>query len=102
MNIKFIEQMDQCSYNDFLINLDTFLSNIPQAVAGGANIVTQIGDGWKNRDTSVFISFRKMEDGWKNNKDWVTIGAGAQLFAAELLKVSADSGTIEVSPTSTN
>ena len=100
MNIKFIEQMDQCSYNEFLINLDTFLSNIPQAIAGGANIATQVGTGWAKGDTSVFISINKMKEGWNNNKDWVTIGAGAQLFAAELLKVSAGNGNIAVAPTS--
>ena len=99
MQIKFIEQLNQCSYNEFLINLDTFMSNIPQAVAGFSNLGTQIGVGWEKSDTSVFIGLNKVKDGWNNDKNWETIGGGMQLLASELLKVAADATQIDVTPT---
>jgi len=50
MNIKFIQQLDNCNYNQFLIALDGMLNNIPNAVASLMNTGTQIGTGWKGSD----------------------------------------------------
>ena len=46
MNFFLIQELEACSYNEFLISLDSMLSNIPAAVAAGLNIATQAGTGF--------------------------------------------------------
>ena len=101
MQIAMIQQFESCSVIPFLISFDSLLSNIPAALAGGSNLITQlaIGFGNGNRDSSVFLATDKISEGWNDNRNWETIGGGVLLFMSQLLKISAD-GSIEVSPTS--
>ena len=46
MNIKAMQQLESCDYNEYLIAGDAMLNNIPQAVAAGTNLITQIGTGF--------------------------------------------------------
>ena len=99
--IALIQQFESCSVIPFLISFDSLLSNIPAALAGASNLITQlaIGFGNGNKDSSVFLATDKISEGWNDNRNWETIGGGVLLFMSQLLKISAD-GSIEVSPTS--
>lgn len=56
MQIKFIAQLESCDYIQFLIALDGMFSNIPQATAAAVNLGTQLGTGYANYDTSIYIA----------------------------------------------
>ena len=64
MQIKFITQLESCEYIGFLIALDGMLSRIPQFAAATVNLAVQLGTGFENSDTSVFISINKIMDGY--------------------------------------
>lgn len=99
MQIKFIAQLESCEYIQFLIAADGMLSNVPQAAAAGVNMVTQLGTGFQNSDTSVYISINKIEEGIEDGNNWFTIGQGIQLGMSQLLKISAGDTDIDVVPT---
>lgn len=47
------------------------LSNLPQAVAAGSNLVTQIGTGWSKSDTSAFLAWDYIKKaGDTGNNSW--------------------------------
>ena len=58
----------------FLIALDGMLSNIPQATAAAVNIATQVGTGFENQDTSIYIAWEKIEAGMNDDNNWKTFG----------------------------
>ena len=97
--IKGVEQLDDCSYNKYLIAFDTFTNNIPQATAAGANLVTQIATGWSDSDTSIFLSYNKMKDAINNDWDIEGIASSFQLGISQLLKVDAEPAEVAVTPT---
>ena len=102
MNIKYMQQVDACNFTQYLIAGDAFLNNIPNFAAGSMNLLTQIGTGYSEADTSAFLAYQKILDG--NDLDdpeaqFEKYGEGFQLFTAELLKISAEEASIEVSPT---
>ena len=98
MNIKFVAELESCSYNEFLIALDGMLSNVPQAAAAFVNFATQAGTGFQNGDTSIFIAADYITEGMEDDNNWETFGQGFQLFLAQLLKISAGETSIDVSP----
>ena len=100
MQLALMAQFESCSFINFLISLDGFLSNVPAAVAGGFNMATQLGVGYGNgnQDTSIFLAIDMYTTGWADDRNWETIGKATLLLLSQLLKVSAD-GSIEVSPT---
>ena len=100
MQIKFIAQLESCDYIQFLIALDGMLSNIPQAAAAAVNLATQIGTGFENSDTSIYIAVDKVQEGIDDDNNWETFGKGFQLGLSQILKISAGDTKIEVSPTS--
>ena len=63
MNFFLIQELEACSYNEFLISLDAMLSNIPAAVAAVLNITTQAGTGFADKtpttsgSTSVYKAY---------------------------------------------
>ena len=99
MQIKFIAQLESCDYIQFLIALDGMLSNIPQASAAFVNLATQIGTGYENQDTSIYIAVNKIQEGIDDNNNWETFGKGFQLGLSQILKISAGDTKIEVTPT---
>ena len=99
MQIKWIAQLESCDYLQFLIALDGMFSNVPQAAAAGVNLVTQIGTGFENSDTSIYIAVNKIEEGIADDNNWETFGKGFQLGLSQLLKISAGDTSIEVTPT---
>ena len=99
MQIKFIAQLESCDYIQFLIALDGMLSNIPQATAAAVNLVTQIGTGFENSDTSIYIAVNKIQEGIDDDNNWETFGKGFQLGLSQILKISAGDTKIEVTPT---
>ena len=99
MQIKFIAQLESCDYIQFLIALDGMLSNIPQASAAAVNLATQIGTGYENQDTSIYIAVNKIQEGIDDDNNWETFGKGFQLGLSQILKISAGDTKIEVTPT---
>ena len=105
MNIKFIQQLDDCNYTQFLIASDAMLNNIPNAVASLMNTGTQIGTGWKNSDQSIYIAKDMFMEGWnataagKGEKKYKSYGKAFQLLMSQVLKISAPEITVEVAPT---
>ena len=122
MQIKFITQLESCEYIGFLIALDGMLSRIPQFAAATVNLAVQLGTGFENSDTSVFISINKIMDGYNgvDNEcsasdaavgtcvdvgdgtagiNFLYVGQGIQLGLSQLLKISAGDADIEVVPT---
>lgn len=99
MQIKFIAQLESCDYIQFLIALDGMLSNIPQATAAAVNLATQIGTGFENSDTSIYIAVNKIQEGIDDDNNWETFGKGFQLGLSQILKISAGDSKIEVTPT---
>jgi len=85
---------------NYLISADALLNNVPQAVAAATNLATQLGTGYTNQDTSIYIAVKKAETGLEDNWNWETFGAAFQLATAQILKISAGAADIEVSPTS--
>lgn len=67
-NLKYMEEIEKCGYGKFLIAFDTMANNIPQLAASVSNLVTQVGTGWTNSDTSVFLATDKFEACYNN--DW--------------------------------
>ena len=63
MNFFLIQELEACSYNEFLISLDAMLSNVPAAVAAVLNISTQAGTGFADKtpttsgSTSVYKAY---------------------------------------------
>ena len=123
MQIKFITQMESCEYIGFIIAMDGMLSKIPQASAAIVNTVIQLGTGFENRDTSIFIAVNKVQDGIDGvdnacsssdadagkcvdvgdgtaGINFKYVGEGIQLGLSQLLKISAGDSKIEVVPTS--
>ena len=74
MQIKFIAQLESCEYIQFLIALDGMLSNIPQAAAATVNLATQLGTGFENSDTSIYIAVNKVQEGIDDDNNWETFG----------------------------
>ena len=71
--MKLMTQYDDCKYTGFLVQLDQFLSNIPQFAGSASNLVTQFATGYSSSNTPVFISFNKVKDSY-NNGDWNGLG----------------------------
>ena len=46
MLIALVDELDSCSFNEFLISMDGMLSNIPAGVAAAINLATQFGTGF--------------------------------------------------------
>ena len=100
MNIKAMQQFESCDYNEYLIAGDAMLNNIPQAVAAGTNLITQIGTGFDKKDTSAFLAYDKIKEATNaGNNNFEKYGEAFQLFSAQLLKISAGQKDIVVSPT---
>lgn len=97
--IKWVTQMESCDFIQFLIAGDGMLSNIPQATAAIVNTATQLGTGYENRDTSIYIAVNKAEAAYNDNNNWKTYGQAFQLGASQILKISAGDNDISVSPT---
>ena len=66
----FVTQLDSCNYMQFLIALDGMFSNIPQATAAVVNLATQVGTGFENQDTSIYLSWKKIEAGMEDDNNW--------------------------------
>ena len=97
--IKWITQMESCDFIQFLIAGDGMLSNIPQATAAIVNTATQLGTGYENRDTSIYIAVNKAEAAYNDSNNWKTYGQAFQLGASQILKISAGDNDISVRPT---
>ena len=71
--MNLMTQYDDCKYTGFLVQLDQFMSNIPQFAGSASNLVTQVATGYSDANTPVFISFDKISAAWKDG-DWNGIG----------------------------
>ena len=74
--MNLMTQYDDCKYTGFLVQLDQFMSNIPQFAGSASNLVTQVATGFSDTNTPVFISFDKISAAWKDG-DWNGIGQAA-------------------------
>ena len=105
MNFFLIQELEACSYNEFLISLDAMVSNLPMAVAAGLNLITQAGTGIADSDavssgsTSLYKAydiFAQAGDHNDENEFWRYSGQAFQLLLSQLLKVAAGDQDIEV------
>ena len=74
--MNLMTQYDDCKYTGFLVQLDQFMSNIPQFAGSASNLVTQVATGYSDFNTPVFISFDKISAAWKDG-DWNGVGQAA-------------------------
>ena len=103
MQLKQMEQYSSCEFVPLLISTDAMFSNKPNAVAAGMNAATQIGTGWSEQDTSIYIGYDDFVDGWNESSTarYELWGSGTMLTLSQLLKMEAGNADIDVSPTST-
>lgn len=94
--MNLMTQYDDCKYTGFLVQLDQFMSNIPQFAGSFSNLATQIATGYTNSNTPVFISYKNIKDSY-NAKDWNGVGKGFQLFLSQLVKFQAPDSNVKVS-----
>ena len=71
--MNLMTQYDDCKYTGFLVQLDQFMSNIPQVAGSASNLVTQVATGFTDSNTPVFISFDQIKAAY-NDDDWNGIG----------------------------
>ena len=71
--MNLMTQYDDCKYTGFLVQLDQFMSNIPQFAGSASNLVTQVATGFSDANTPVFISFDQVSAAYKDG-DWNGIG----------------------------
>ena len=60
MTFSFMDELEKCGGNEFNITMDNFSSRWIDATAGGLSLLTQIGTGWTNRDSSFWIGWDTM------------------------------------------
>lgn len=60
VGMDLMAQFEACKYNTFLVQLDMFMSNIPQFVGSMGNLATQVGTGFSDSNTPVFISVNSL------------------------------------------
>merc|ERR1719183_1807178 len=51
-----MEEFDKCGFNNYLVTLDTAVSQAPQTLGSFSNLGTQLWTGRANQDTSAYIS----------------------------------------------
>ena len=103
VQLKQMEQYASCDFIPLLIAMDAMLSKLPNAAAAGMNSLTQIGTGWTDKDTSIYIGYDKFVEGWEETDPevrWEKWGAAAMLTGSQILKISAGSADIDVAPAS--
>ncbi len=65
--------------------LDQAMSKLPQLVSTVSNLATQIGTGYSNEDTAIYLALNSLKDNYTNS-EWEDFGQNAQLFFSSLLK----------------
>ena len=106
MKIAQLKQMDQyasCDFIPLLIAGDGMLSNLPNAAAAGMNVLTQLGTGWTDKDTSIYIGWDDFQEGYGESDEavkWQWYGSASMLTLSQILKIQAGAADIDVSPTS--
>ena len=63
--MNLMTQYDDCKYTGFLVQLDQFMSNIPQFAGSASNLVTQVATWYTDKNTPVFISLDTIKDSYK-------------------------------------
>lgn len=98
-----MEQYASCDFVPLLQRLDGMLSNVPNSAAAGMNVATQIGTGWGEKNTSIYIGYDDFVTGYgqSGTEGWETWGAASMLTLSQILKMQAGAADIDVSPTST-
>lgn len=54
--IQLMDQFTRCGYNNYLIELDSAFSKLPQLTGSVSNLVTQLVTGRSNSDTAVYLT----------------------------------------------
>ena len=93
-------ELDACGGNEFNIVMDNFSNRWKDATAGGFSLATQLGTGWKNRDSSFWIAYDTMTRNrgteLYNYKD---LGEGLIMMLSQIVKFEGPAITVEVAPT---
>ena len=97
MLIQLMDQFDKCNFNNYLVQLDLALSQIPQLVGTISNLATQVGTGWEAEDTTVFLALNEFKDVW-DARDWDGMGTQFQLLCSQMLKVEAPATKQDITP----
>lgn len=67
VGMDLMAQFEACKYNTFLVQLDMFMSNIPQFAGSMSNLATQVGTGFSDSNTPVFISYKSLTEAFAAN-----------------------------------
>jgi len=95
--IQLMDQFDKCNFNNYLVQLDLAMSQLPQLVGSVSNLATQVGTGWSNADTTVFLAYNDFKTTW-DQSDYSGMGTQFQLFLSQLLKVEAPATKQDITP----
>lgn len=83
--IKFMDQMDKCSYNNFLMTIDNRLSNLSFLGGMVTKLVVETVQKYAfNMQTPTFKSFELIADNFKD-LNMESVGKGFQLLTAKLV-----------------
>ena len=91
MLIDLMDQFQRCGYNNYMVVLDTAMSNIPQLIGslmnGGTQVFTSIQEGASD-NSSLMLAVDGAQAEWNGfaGSDWEALGKYGQLGLASLLK----------------
>ena len=100
MTFDFNDEMEKCGGNEFLIVMDNFSNRWKDATGGAMSLATQIGTGWKNRDSSFWIAWDTMiKDRGTTDYSYKNLGEGVILLFSQIIKFDGPALKPEVAPT---
>lgn len=99
MALQLMDQFTRCNYVNYLIELDTAFSKLPQLTGSVSNLATQLFTGRAKKDTAVYMTLNEFKANY-DASDWESLGQNLQLFAASLLKYEAPDVSDDVKPMS--
>ena len=74
--------------NNYMVQLDMMMSNIPQMTGSFANLGTQVVQGWNTEDTTFWLAKKDFMNAFRAT-DYEWIAEEGQLFLSQLLKFKA-------------
>ena len=93
--ILLMQQYEDCGVNELNIQWDTIMSKPVDATSVGVNFTTMMLVGYSSQDTAPYKAWDYEKTGWQN-KDFLYMGEGFQLFFAQLSKYDAPELQLEV------
>ena len=93
--ILLMQQYEDCGVNELNIQWDTIMSKPVDATSMAVNFTVMMLVGYSSHDTAPYKAWEYEKTGWQN-KDFLYMGEGFQLFFAQLSKYEAPELQLEV------